>query len=414
MKILIADDDALIRRLLLALLNKLGHEVEVVEEGLSAMKALESATPPDVAVLDWVMPGLNGLEVCRKLRGRSTKSRTYVLLLSAKAEKSDIITGLDAGADDYLIKPFDPMALMARLRVAQRILAYQQELQRRLAEMEGLLQRHNLLGEIVGRQGLSKPSLAGDGGDENTANNSRRPASSGVPSVGLLGATPFNELLVRAFTEIGLGEAQAEVLDDNQRANADSFSAWTPLILMREGVWLDLLLEADDSSAVAKFEALLGRVPVSERELLDFLAETFNLLCTRLKLALAEQGSTVLMPIISRSMRSASLNVRPPAQAKISRHRLHLPGIALTVSAIRQPAVVVQKSFGQLCELDLLAENLPSPSAEEVFLLNQGVVLNQRYIEKLVSLSHGEKRDFRVPVIPPSALAQYFCLGRIS
>src|SRR4026207_1387300 len=114
MKVLVADDDALIRRLLLALLPKLGHEVEVVEDGHAALKALESSAPPAMAILDWVMPGVNGVEVCKRLRAHPGKSRPYVLLLSAKAEKQEMIVGLDAGADDYLVKPFDPMALLAR------------------------------------------------------------------------------------------------------------------------------------------------------------------------------------------------------------------------------------------------------------------------------------------------------------
>src|SRR5262245_46546474 len=123
MKILVADDDALTRRLLLALLGKLGHEVEAVEDGNAARNALESATPPALAIVDWMMPGMNGIEVCKHVRAHPARTRTYVLLLSAKAEKQDVIAGLDAGADDYLVKPFDPMALLARLRVAQRIIA---------------------------------------------------------------------------------------------------------------------------------------------------------------------------------------------------------------------------------------------------------------------------------------------------
>src|SRR6267143_3874427 len=136
MKILVADDDALIRRLLLALLAKLGHEVAAVEDGDAAWKALECSSPPALAVLDWVMPGLSGVEVCKRLRAHQSRSRTYVLLLSAKSDKQDVIAGLDAGADDYLVKPFDPMALLARFRVAQRIITYHHELQQHIDEME--------------------------------------------------------------------------------------------------------------------------------------------------------------------------------------------------------------------------------------------------------------------------------------
>src|SRR6266498_2836943 len=186
MKILVADDDALTRRLLLALLGKLGHEVEAVEDGEAAWKVLERAAPPALAILDWVMPGLNGLEVCQKLRAQPAKSRTYVLLLSARSERHDVIAGLDAGADDYLIKPFDPMALLARLRVAQRIIAYQQDLQAHIGEMERLLQRHNLLGEMFGKHGRGADLAPAPTVHE----TSKRPGSTRTPPSRTVAAPP--------------------------------------------------------------------------------------------------------------------------------------------------------------------------------------------------------------------------------
>ena len=402
MKVLVADDDALIRRLLLAVLAQLGHEVEAVEDGHAALKALESATPPALAILDWVMPGENGIDVCKKLRAHHTKSRPYVLLLSAKAEKQEMIAGLDAGADDYLVKPFDPMNLLARLRVAQRNIAYQQELQQNISAMEDLLQRHNLLGEMFGKQGR--------GGDA-SASGQLAPMAA-APSIA---PDQINQMLARSLAEVGLSGAQVVTLSEAPPAtDSAGFIAWAPLILINEGLWIDLLLEADDTSAVAMFESLLGRIPVSERELVDFLAETFNLICTAIKSTLTEQGGTVLAPVISRATRASSVTVRPPPRVEISRHQIALPEIAATLTVLRIPAPVTHKSLGQLHELDILAESLPSPSTTEVFLLNQGVVLNERYIEKLAALAKAENKILNVPVIKPSRLAEFFCLGRIA
>jgi phosphoserine phosphatase RsbU/P len=409
MKILVADDDALIRRLLSALLTKLGHEVETAEDGDAAWKALENSNPPAMAILDWVMPGLSGIEVCKKLRSHPAKSRTYVLLLSAKAEKQDVIAGLDSGADDYLPKPFDPMALMARLRVAQRIIAYQQELQKHIGEMETLLQRYNLLGEMFGKHGRS--GEAASSSDKSSGESASGPPHSVTTT--LLAAERVSEMVVRSLAEVGLGGAKAFALEQKGSGTEATFTAWAPLVLVREGLWVDLLLEADDASAAAMFESLLGRIPVSERELLDFLAETFNLLSTAIKTSLTEQGSTVLAPVISRSIRTAALNVRLPTTAEVTHHRFSLPETTLGLTVVRTLAPVLRKSLGQLHELDILAENLPSPSTKEVFLLNQGVVLNERYIEKLSSLAKAENKDLRVPVIKSSRLAEFFCLGRI-
>jgi hypothetical protein len=90
-----------------------------------------------------------------------------------------------------------------------------------------------------------------------------------------------------------------------------------------------------------------------------------------------------------------------------------MPETTLGLTVVRTLAPVLHKSLGQLYELDILAENLPSPSTTEVFLLNQGVVLNERYIEKLSSLAKAENKELRVPVIKSSRLAEFFCLGRI-
>lgn len=408
MKILVADDDALIRRLLLALLAKLGHEVQAVDDGNAAWQALDTLTPPDLAILDWVMPGLNGVEVCKKIRALNTKTRPYILLLSAKSDKQEIIAGLDAGADDYLVKPFDPMALMARLRVAQRIITYQQELQHSIGTMEALLQRHNLLGEMYGKQNrAADPGTAPKGASAKTA-----PAR--VAASPLVSPEAVNEMLARSLAEVGLGSAQVTTVPAARQSAESSFTAWAPLVLAGEGLWLDFLLEADDASAVAMFETLLGRIPVSERELLDFLAETFNLVATSIKTSLLEKGCPALAPVISRSIRSSALTVRAAAAAETTHHHIALPDINCHVTLARLNAPVVTKTLGQLHELDVLAENLPSPSATEVFLLNQGVVLNERYIDKLAALAKAANKDLRVPVIKPSRHAEFFCLGRIA
>jgi diguanylate cyclase (GGDEF)-like protein len=122
MRILIADDDALTRRLLQKTLEKAGYEVVAVENGRIALECLSSKVGPRLALLDWLMPGLNGLEVCRDIRRHSERPYIYMILLTARTSKEDVVRGLEAGADDYLTKPFDMEELKARLRCGERIL----------------------------------------------------------------------------------------------------------------------------------------------------------------------------------------------------------------------------------------------------------------------------------------------------
>ncbi|HEX9428294.1 MAG TPA: response regulator, partial [Candidatus Polarisedimenticolia bacterium] len=115
MRILIADDDGVSRALLEAILKYWGHEVVTTTDGLEAHQALQRDDAPSFAILDWLMPGLDGPEVCRKLRKLPNPKPLYILLLTVKDQRADIISGLEAGADDYVTKPFDQGELKARI-----------------------------------------------------------------------------------------------------------------------------------------------------------------------------------------------------------------------------------------------------------------------------------------------------------
>lgn len=121
MRLLIADDDRVFRTLLCSFFSKRGYEVEVAKDGDEAWRLLNEPNAPKLAVLDWMMPGLDGIEVCRKLRAQTSDRYVYTLLLTSRNGISDLLLGLEAGADGYLTKPFDPRELEARLRTGQRI-----------------------------------------------------------------------------------------------------------------------------------------------------------------------------------------------------------------------------------------------------------------------------------------------------
>jgi two-component system, cell cycle response regulator len=121
MRILIADDEPISRKLLHATLERLGHEVVAVADGSAAIEALLAPDAPRLAILDWMMPGMNGLEVCRAIRERAP-AYVYVVLLTARDTAEDVVTGLEAGADDFLTKPFEANELRVRLRSGARVL----------------------------------------------------------------------------------------------------------------------------------------------------------------------------------------------------------------------------------------------------------------------------------------------------
>jgi diguanylate cyclase (GGDEF)-like protein len=127
-KVLIAEDDMVSRRLLEATLARWGYDVVITRDGMEAWQVLQGPDAPPLAILDWMMPGIDGLEVCRLVRQCVQEPYIYLLLLTTKGRRENIIEGLNAGADDYLTKPFDPHELQVRLRTGKRIVTLQAEL----------------------------------------------------------------------------------------------------------------------------------------------------------------------------------------------------------------------------------------------------------------------------------------------
>ncbi len=128
MNVLIADDDVVSRRLLQVSLSHAGYQVETAANGAEALRVLQEAGCPRLAILDWMMPEMDGVEVCRSVRKLGREPYIYIILLTAKEQQNEIVEGLEAGADDYITKPFDLHELKARLRAGKRILELQEQL----------------------------------------------------------------------------------------------------------------------------------------------------------------------------------------------------------------------------------------------------------------------------------------------
>jgi len=150
---LVAEDDAASRILLQKMLTKWGYDVVTARNGAEAWEVLTSDIPPDVVVLDWMMPELDGVEVCRRVRALDLSSPPYLILLTSRGDKADIATGLEAGAADYVQKPFDHDELRARLLVGRRYA----ELNKKLLDVQGELRRQALtdpLTHIMNRRAI--------------------------------------------------------------------------------------------------------------------------------------------------------------------------------------------------------------------------------------------------------------------
>jgi phosphoserine phosphatase RsbU/P len=150
-RILVAEDDPVTRRILETSLGRLGWDVITASDGTSAWSILENLdgqNPPELIILDWMMPGMDGVEICRKLRSTPGYELVYIILLTSRSETEDLAMGLMAGANDYITKPFHPAELESRVRGGQRMVKLQTSLSVRIKELEEALR------EVKRLQGL--------------------------------------------------------------------------------------------------------------------------------------------------------------------------------------------------------------------------------------------------------------------
>lgn len=139
MRVLVADDDCVSRRMLQHTLEAWGYTVQVCADGATAWAYLQDDDAPPLVILDWLMPKLDGVQLCRNLRAAALTSTLYIILVTVKDEDADIVAGLQAGADDYITKPYNREELRARIQVGARLVTSQQHLTERVRELEGAL-----------------------------------------------------------------------------------------------------------------------------------------------------------------------------------------------------------------------------------------------------------------------------------
>lgn len=149
MEVLIADDGLTIRRLLETYLKKWGYDVVSVSDGNQAWEELKNPDAPRLVILDWLMPGLDGVEVCRKARQLPHGKLFYIIIFTSLEDKKNLVAALDAGADDFIIKNFDREELKARIKVGERVVRLKSELADRVRELEATVAHVKLLQGIL-------------------------------------------------------------------------------------------------------------------------------------------------------------------------------------------------------------------------------------------------------------------------
>ncbi len=407
MRAIIADDASSTRMRLSAAMEVLGYKVEAYPNGEEALERLLADDPPPIAFLDWEMPGEIGPEVCRQLHDKfdyvdTTRVRPYIIMMTARSSPESISEALDAGADDYLTKPWNAKELGARIRVAERTLEYQSELKKKIKELEEALRRNNLLREAVvhrgGVDGATTEEIPGEEPPKNV-NFSERIAS-------LSGLADLNTTLAKTFSQMGIGEAKASLPKDLTSSKNQRYLAWAPMVLKETETWLDVRCEMSRESAEELYLALLKQKPTSDAEIGDALVEMLNMVQGALKPILSSSGVNVVSPLIPVDLSQFSQNIPPIVSENYQKSEVSLGRIMMLVTVVESGAGVLERDVASLEKYDILVEPFVSPKNENVVILKAGSVISEFYAHKLksfVSSTGGVSASVKVMV--PSSIA---------
>lgn len=492
MKILVADDNAVARSVLRAFLDQAGFKPVVVENGEEALKVMLGEHPPAVAILDWMMPGLSGLDVCMKIRAASLPIRPYIIMLTARSTKADVALGLDAGADEFITKPFNQVEMMARLRVARRMVEYERELKGRLDEMVAMVERYKLLGAMVAQHAApptpvespireTQPPAPSEAEAQANLVPEEEPQEAPPPTPPAPQPAPAPTPEPAATTAPATEAAQApqpppaaeptppepaapqavstpsappfalptppttEQLPEGPQISLETWAAtlrqtfsslswpdpkvdstivetpyvrppilgWTGFFVEPGQEWFDLLLGVDQPTLETLFVNAMRRQPGSDRVIIDYLAETVNLIANDIKFTLENRSFTVTSPFLSRGSRATSLGRGLPVpQGMRERLDITMGDKRAELTIVRRPCPVKKKSAGQLNIGDILAEAFQPSDDYHIPLLNKGTVLSERFIERLVALTRDDRKTLHLPVFERAPLAAHFAPSR--
>ncbi len=410
MKVLIAEDDRVSREILIRTLENARYTVQVVTDGRAALAALLDADGPLLALIDWVMPEMDGTEVCRQLRAAAPLIQPYVIIVSSKFRTGEITAGLDAGADDFISKPFDPDELMARLRVAERIVGYQLALQKQLDQYESLGRRYSLLGEIVAQQ-LQPPVDALDFAADPIAEaeNAPLPLAPTAPPPTWFAAGEIQHLVPRALTDLGLSANSTMAPPGERATGVSSFISWAGFLDLQHNRWIDLVIEIDSKAAAVVYERALRRKPTVANEICGFLAEIQAVVAAALKSALASKGCDVTSPLLTRAQQRDLWEpaLRIPAESEL--YRFDLDGVRLDLAVVCYPCAPRPRSPWDLRLNEVLAAPYPSnrtPATTPV--AERGAALTEHLVKQIANCADHMAQEEDVAVYELSPIAQRF------
>ena len=411
MRVLVVDDEPTAQKVMQLFLTRSGYTPIIHSEGSKVLEVAQSDDPPPIIVLDWMMPGADGLSLCKDLRAAKLKSRPYIFMLSSKTSRDDVAVALDAGADDYVTKPFHINELQARLRVARRTVEYQRELQRHIEDNESLNQRNSLLGELISKQQPVPPAppppsvvpAPQPAGDTTVLPIAKTDVAFGTHEVRFL--------LSATLMELRLALERVTLRADVAEPRLANYGAWSALLVHSQSVWLDLVLLARGDAMGKLFAQSLGRLSASMSENEVFFAELARVVGLGFVRTLNARHASAVQPLLSRTLNFNGRSGLPALPLETKLYDLVIEGQEVQLLVMVSGGAYLQVPPSLLRESDILAEPYPPTSRTEVPIFKEGVAMTPRFIDKLVDQMEVEPPDWTLPIYRPSPLAKFFQRG---
>ena len=393
MRVLIADDSPTILRVLQMSLQIPGiTEVISASTGPEALSVLQSTSPPTMAILDWQMPGLSGLDICRQIRVSKCLHRPYIILISSSSSEEEIIEAGEGGADDFITKPISRGLLQSRVIAGMRILSQQDMLIDRYRQIEQQMAVAQDEWEFKVR------TLKGEAGES-----------------GQMVARPFPTFLTpdeiramvdRALGQTGYGSFTSTASPEKIKELQPEVACVHFMILPDKSLWIDLLLETTFGSAQALFQSYTGMEgePPSNEEAADVVRETLNMFQSNLKSTLRTKGVDPMIPLVPQLMPANLVDVKISPRGAYSRSLHQLKDVTLRFTLYVYACPVKNKALSQIAPADVLAQDLHPADGSEMVLINKGSFMDSRCLAKVENLAQASLPTATAPIFEPTPL----------
>lgn len=381
--------------------EKSGYVPTILTDGPKGLEAALAPDSPPIILLDWMLPGMDGIAVCKKIREAKPKVRPYIIILSAKHGKEEIAAGLDAGADDFVSKPFNVAEMQARLRVASRLVEYQRELMKQIEDNEVLSQRNSLLGELISKRQSPDPE--------------EPPVSAKAVPVKAVEQSPtdFSDHEVRYMLSISLLEVRLALQGVTPRPRPpeipyNEYCGWWGLLAPAHDTWIDLLLLGGGDVTAQLFERSLGRCSMNENETAGFMAELARLVAIGFTRILRPRAGDIVQPLMSRAARLQLSKLPVPLHSSDRSFDLIIENLPFKLILSKEACAKRLLSPPAVQALDVLAGPFPPREISSVPMFNEGVVMTPRFLDKMMTHDLALQQGECVSLRRPSRLARHF------